>query len=96
MKNAGELSRVYITVNGVKVKKMKEKLAVMRSRSRENLTCGHSTLLGRKNVERTCRVLFLLINPIVLCRSRFRLRRRCLSSLVTILKRLFRIFFFIS
>ena len=37
-----------------------------------------------QNVKRTCRVLFWLINPIVLRRSRGRRRRRrCLSSLVT-------------
>ena len=35
-----------------------------------------------QNVKRTCRVLFWLINPIVLWRSRCRRRRRCLSSLV--------------
>ena len=36
-----------------------------------------------QNVKRTCRVLFLLINPIVLWRSRCRRRRRrCLSSLL--------------
>ena len=37
-----------------------------------------------QNVKRTCRVLFWLINPIVLWRSRYRRRRRrrCLSSLV--------------
>ena len=34
-----------------------------------------------RNVKRTCRVLFWLINPIVLWRSRCRRRRRCLSSL---------------
>ena len=34
-----------------------------------------------QNVKRTCRVLFWLINPIVLWRSRCRRRRRCLSSL---------------
>ena len=36
-----------------------------------------------KNVKRTCRVLFWLINPIVLWRSRCRRRRRCLSSLLS-------------
>ena len=35
-----------------------------------------------QNEKRTCRVLFLLINPIVLWRSRCRRRRRCLSSLM--------------
>ena len=35
-----------------------------------------------QNVKHTCRVLFWLINPIVLWRSRCRRRRRCLSSLV--------------
>ena len=35
-----------------------------------------------KTVKRTCRVLFWLINPIVLWRFRCRCRRRCLSSLL--------------
>ena len=33
-----------------------------------------------QNVKRTCRVLFWLIKPIVLRRSRCRRRRRCLGS----------------
>ena len=37
-----------------------------------------------QNVKRTCRVLFWLINPIVLWRSRCRRRRRFLSSLLTL------------
>ena len=92
MKNAGDLSRVKITVNGVKAKKTKEKCDVMRSRSRENLKFGHFTLLFWRglqknvpNVKRMCRVLFWLINPIVLWRfrcRRCRRRRRGLSSLV--------------
>ena len=61
-------------MNGVKTKKTKEKLAVMRSRSPENLKFGHFTLLfsrccfaedGKEmyqDVKRTCRVLFWLIN----------------------------------
>ena len=57
MKNAGELSRVLITVNGVKAKKKKEKLAVMRSRSRENLKFGHFTLLFCRGRQRTCRAI---------------------------------------
>ena len=36
-----------------------------------------------QNVKRTCRVLFGLINAIVLWRSRCRRRRRCLSSLLS-------------
>ena len=40
-----------------------------------------------QNVKRTCRVLFWLINPIVLWRSRCRRRRRrCLSSLISFRK----------
>ena len=62
----------------------------MRSRSRENLEfvpvsrrCfAEDGKEMYQNVKRTCRVLFLLINPIVLWRSRRRhRRRRCLSSL---------------
>ena len=45
VKNAGELSRAQLTVNDVKAKKTKEKLAVMRSCSRDNLKFGHFTLL---------------------------------------------------
>ena len=36
-----------------------------------------------QNVKRTCRVLFWLINPIVLWRSRCRRPRRCVRSLLT-------------
>ena len=36
-----------------------------------------------QNVKRTCRVLFWLINPIALWRSRCRRRPRCLSSLIS-------------
>ena len=45
LKNAGELSRVWITANGVKVKKKKGKFAGMRSRSGENRKFSHFTLL---------------------------------------------------
>ena len=41
-----------------------------------------------QNVKRTCRVLFWLINPIVLWRSRGRRRRRCLRSLISTGERL--------
>ena len=60
----------------------------MRSRSRENLKCGHFKLLfcrGRQRNVLKCKTyvqsVVLLINPIVLWRSRYRRRRRCLSSL---------------
>ena len=66
LKNAGELSRVWITVNGVKVKEKKENL----------LSCGHvlvktkTLLISRRrfaddskemyqNVKRTCRAIVL-------------------------------------
>ena len=39
-------------VNGVKAKKTKEKLAVMRSRSRENLKLDHFTLLFCREQQR--------------------------------------------
>ena len=44
-----------------------------------------------QNVKRTCRVLFLLIKPIVLWRSRCRCRPRCLSSLYIPERRLIKI-----
>ena len=40
LENAGELVRDYMTTNGVKVRRKKEKLTVMRSRSRVNLKFG--------------------------------------------------------
>ena len=77
-------------MNGVKAKKTKEKLAVMRSCCPEKpkIWSFHVAVLQRTAtkcttiVRRTCRVLFLLINPIVLWRSRYHRRRRCLSSLL--------------
>ena len=41
----GELSRNQIGRSGVQVKKENEKFTVMRSRSPQNLKCGHFTLL---------------------------------------------------
>ena len=77
----GELSRNQIGRSGVQVKKENQKFTAVRSRSPQNLKCGHFTLLFCRerqemyqNVKRTCR-------PIVLRRCRCRRRRRCLSSL---------------
>ena len=60
----GELSRNQISRSGVQVKKENEKFTVVRSRSPQNLNCGHFTLLfcrGRqRNVpkcKRTCRAI---------------------------------------
>ena len=41
----GELSRNQIGRSGIKVKKENEKFTVVRSRSPQNLKCGHFTLL---------------------------------------------------
>ena len=41
----GELSRKQIGRSGVQVKKENEKFTVLRSRSPQNLQCGHFTLL---------------------------------------------------
>ena len=75
--------------SGVQVKKGNEKFTVVRSRSPQNLKCGHFTLLfcrGRQRNVTKCKthvqsVFFFLIKPIVLRRCRCRRRRRCLSSL---------------
>ena len=85
LENDGELSRNYITIDGVKARKKKENFAVMRSRSRGNIKFGHFTLLfcrGRQrnvpkwkmHVQSDC---FCSLEPIVLWRSRCRCRRRC-------------------
>ena len=70
-------------MNDVKVRKKKEDFAIIRSRSLENMNLVISRCCfaedGKEmfqNVKRTCRVLFLLIKPIVLRRSRCRRRRR--------------------
>ena len=54
MKKTGELSRVKITVNGVKAKKTKETLAVMRSRSRKNWLF-HVVVLQKTRLEQNQR-----------------------------------------
>ena len=85
----GELSRNQIGRSGVQVKKKKnEKFTLVRSRSPQNLKCGHFTLLfcrGRHRNVPKCKThvqrLFLLIKPIVLRRCHCRRRRPCLSSL---------------
>ena len=80
-------------MNGIKVRKKKNKFAVMRSRSLENMKFGHLLLFcrGRERNVPKCKKsyaraerLFLLIKPIVLwgSRCRCRCRRRCLSSLL--------------
>ena len=85
----GELSRNQIGRSGVQVKEENEKFTVVRSRSPQNLICGHFTLLfcrgwqrNVQNVKPTCRAIVLLIKPIVLRRCCCRRRRRCLSSLI--------------
>ena len=60
----GELSRNQIGRSGVQVKKENEKFTAVRSRSPQNLKCGHFTLLFCRerqemyqNVKRTCRAI---------------------------------------
>ena len=48
----GELSRNQIGRSGVQVKKENEKFTVVRSRSPQNLKCGHFTLLFRRGRQR--------------------------------------------
>ena len=75
--------------SGVQVKEENEKFTVLRSRSPQNLQCGHFTLLfcrGRQRNVPKCKThvqsdCLQLIKPIVLRRFRCRCRRRCLSSL---------------
>ena len=91
----GELSRNQIGWSGEQVKKENEKFTVVRSRSPQNLKCGHFTLLfcrGRqRNVPKwknaRAERLFLLIKPMFLRCCRCRCRRRCLSSLMFTLSR---------
>ena len=60
----GELSRNQIGRSGVQVKKENEKFTAVRSRSPQNLKCGHFTLFFCRerqemyqNVKRTCRAI---------------------------------------
>ena len=48
----GELSRNQIARSGVQVKKENDKFTVVRSRSPQNLKCGHFTLLFCRERER--------------------------------------------
>ena len=64
----GELSRNQISRSGVQVKKENGKFTAVRSRSPQNLECGHFTLLFCRGRQRN--VSMLLIKPIVLRRCR--------------------------
>ena len=72
-KNA-ELPRNQIGKSGVQVKKENEKFTVVRSRSSQNLKCGHSTLLfcrGRQRNVPKCKThvqsdIFCAIQPTAL------------------------------
>ena len=81
----GELSRHQIGGSGIQVKKENEKFTIVRSRSPQNLKCGHFTLLFCGGRQKKCTKvhnasaerLLLLLKPIVL--ERCRCRRRCLK-----------------
>ena len=55
--NVIELSRDYITMNGIKVRKMKDEFAFMRSRSSGNLKFAEDGREMCQNVKRTCRAI---------------------------------------
>ena len=92
----GELSRNQIGRSGVQVKKENEKFTVVRSRSLQNLKCGHFTLLfcrGRQRNVSKCKThvqidCFCSLNPFFLRRCRCRRRRWCLRWLTTVFPRL--------
>ena len=83
----GELFRKQIGKSGVQVNKENERFTAVRSRSPQNLECGHFTLLFYRGQQRNaskCKThvqcLFLLIKPVFLRRCRCHRRHRCLSS----------------